>query len=79
MGLGSEIRDLISGIQKKPFPNPGSRGQKGTGYRIQIRNATTLSCRLLPVLSESCLLLFNFFFSSNFTTPRFILRLLSWR
>jgi hypothetical protein len=31
MGLGSEIR-------KKPIPDPGSRGQKGTGSRIRIRN-----------------------------------------
>ncbi len=33
MGLGS-------GIRKKPIPDPGSgpRGQKGTGYRIRIRN-----------------------------------------
>ncbi len=31
MGLGS-------GIQKKPIPEPGSRGQKGTGSRIRIRN-----------------------------------------
>ncbi len=28
---GSEIRD-------KPIPDPGSRGQKGTGSRIRIRN-----------------------------------------
>ncbi len=31
MGLGSEIR-------KKPIPDPGSRGQKGTGSRIRILN-----------------------------------------
>jgi hypothetical protein len=33
MGLGS-------GIRKKPIPDPGSgsKGQKGTGFRIQIRN-----------------------------------------
>ncbi len=31
MGLGS-------GIRKKPIPGPGSRGQKGTGSRIRIRN-----------------------------------------
>jgi hypothetical protein len=31
MGLGS-------GIRKKPIPDPGSRGQKGTGSRIRIRN-----------------------------------------
>ncbi len=28
MGLGS-------GIRKKPIPDPGSRGQKGTGSRIR--------------------------------------------
>ncbi len=26
--------DLGSGIRKKPIPDPGSRGQKGTGFRI---------------------------------------------
>ncbi len=26
------------GIRKKPIPDPGSRGQKGTGSRIRIRN-----------------------------------------
>ncbi len=31
MGLGS-------GIRKKPIPDPGSRGQKGTESRIRIRN-----------------------------------------
>jgi hypothetical protein len=31
MGLGS-------GIRKKPIPDPGSRGQKGTGSRVRIRN-----------------------------------------
>ncbi len=31
MGLGS-------GIRKKPIPDPGSGGQKGTGSRIRIRN-----------------------------------------
>jgi hypothetical protein len=31
MGLGS-------GIRKKPIPDPGSRGQKGTGSLIRIRN-----------------------------------------
>ncbi len=40
MGLdpGSEIRDPRSTIRKKPIPDPGSRGQKGTGSRIRIRN-----------------------------------------
>jgi len=30
MVLGSGIRDPRSGIRKKPIPDPGSRGQKGT-------------------------------------------------
>jgi hypothetical protein len=38
MGLGFGIRDPGSGIRKKPIPDPGSRGQKGTGSRIRIRN-----------------------------------------
>ncbi len=41
MGLGSEIRDLRSGIREKPIPDPGSRGQKGTGSRIRIRNSAS--------------------------------------
>ncbi len=35
---GSGIRDPGSWIRKKPIPDPGSRGQKGTGSRIRIRN-----------------------------------------
>ncbi len=35
---GFGIRDPRSGIRKKPIPDPGSRGQKGTGSRIRIRN-----------------------------------------
>jgi hypothetical protein len=30
--------DLGSGIRKKSIPDPGSRGQKGTGSRIRIRH-----------------------------------------
>jgi hypothetical protein len=30
--------DPKSGIRKKPIPDPGSRGKKGTGSRIRIRN-----------------------------------------
>jgi hypothetical protein len=30
--------DPRSGIRKKPIPDPGSKGQKGTGSRIRIRN-----------------------------------------
>jgi hypothetical protein len=29
---------LGSGILKKPIPDPGTRGEKGTGSRIQILN-----------------------------------------
>jgi hypothetical protein len=32
------VRDPRSGIRKKPIPDPGARGQKGTGSRIRIRN-----------------------------------------
>jgi hypothetical protein len=33
--------DLGSGIRKKPIRDPGSRGQKGTGSWIRIRNTGT--------------------------------------
>jgi hypothetical protein len=32
------VWDPRSGIRKKHIPDPGSRGQKGTGSRIRIRN-----------------------------------------
>jgi hypothetical protein len=32
------VWDPRSGIRKKPIPDPGSRGQKGTGSLIRIRN-----------------------------------------
>jgi hypothetical protein len=65
---GSEIRDPRSGIRdpgyeirKKPIPDPGSRGQKGTGYRIRIYNTgsdtinfgsrTTLSAKTTVITS----------------------------
>jgi hypothetical protein len=35
-----------SGIRIKPIPDPGSRGQKGTGSRIRIRNTAVLLQRL---------------------------------
>ncbi len=42
---GFGIRDPESGIRKKPIPDPGSwsRGQKGTGSRIRIRNTALLT------------------------------------
>jgi hypothetical protein len=39
----SGIRDPGSGIRKKPIPDPGSRGQKGTGSRI--RNTAKLATK----------------------------------
>jgi hypothetical protein len=53
MGLGSEIRDP----EKKPIPDPGSgsRGQKGTGSRIRIRNAgkNNIKWAVIPKFSFS--------------------------
>jgi hypothetical protein len=43
------IRDPGSGIRKKPIPDPGSRGQKGTGSRIRIRNTADIE-HLTPLL-----------------------------
>ncbi len=51
MGLGSGIRDPGSGIWKKPIPDPGSRGQKGTGSRIRIRN--TVDSAKIIILVET--------------------------
>jgi hypothetical protein len=41
----SKVRvwDPRSGTREKPIPDPGSRGQKGTGSRIRIRNTILLS------------------------------------
>jgi len=39
--------DLGSGIRKKPIPDPGSRGQKGTGSRIRIRNTGNCDPQIL--------------------------------
>jgi hypothetical protein len=38
--IGFKLSEIMvgSGIWKKPIPDPGSRGQKGTGSRIRIRN-----------------------------------------
>ncbi len=51
------IWDPGSGIRKKPIPDPGSRGQKGTGSRIRIRNISLqknhwcCSIYLMPIRS----------------------------
>jgi len=37
------VWDPGAGIRKKPIPDPGSRGQKGTGSRIRIRNTVKYS------------------------------------
>jgi hypothetical protein len=39
--LGSWVRDPRSRIRKNPIPDPRSRGQKATGFRIRIRNTGT--------------------------------------
>jgi hypothetical protein len=43
---------LGSGIRKKPIPDPGSRGQKGTGSRIRIRNTGSDVCFMNYLLDE---------------------------
>jgi hypothetical protein len=52
---GSGIQDPVSG--KKPIPDPGSRGQKGTGSRIRIRNTgcTQWWAKLLRLLTVNSL------------------------
>jgi hypothetical protein len=47
MGLGS-------GIREKPIPDPGSRGQKGTGSRIRIRNTVWLAVRRQVLATAQC-------------------------
>jgi hypothetical protein len=42
---GSEIRD-----PEKPSPDPGSRGQKGTGSRIRIRNTAVWQDKFVQFL-----------------------------
>ncbi len=59
---GFGIRDPRSGIRKKPIPDPGSRGQKGTGSRIRIRNTVIHSWQVgkTSILYILRLLLWNF-------------------
>ncbi len=59
-----------SGIRKKPIPDPGSRGQKGTGSRIRIRNTGFLICRclvwnILPLLVSTAKIIGKFFNNSR--------------
>ena len=53
------VWDLGSGIRKKPIPDPGSRGQKGTGSRIRIRNTVWKEPQRVSVKS------FEFFYESS--------------
>ncbi len=60
--------DPRSGIRQKPIPDPGSRGQKGTGSRIRIRNtaekvpdlgsgwAALAGCSLMRAEGFTCIL-----------------------
>jgi hypothetical protein len=56
MGLGSGIRDPGSGIRKKPIPDPGCSGQKGTGSRIRILNTAPNPSKCNHFKSNYCLL-----------------------
>jgi hypothetical protein len=59
--------DLGSGIRKKPIPDPGSRGQKGTGSRIPVPDPQHCLDLVLPtpVFYYSVLLnVFNCMFES---------------
>jgi hypothetical protein len=41
------VWDPRSGIRKKPIPDPGSRGQKGTESQVRIRNTVQEQSKLL--------------------------------
>jgi hypothetical protein len=53
---GFGIRDPRSGIRKKPISDPGSRGQKGTGSRIRIRNTAFNMLKLLYTVPGNIIL-----------------------
>jgi hypothetical protein len=43
--LANFLRIIELFTQKNPIPDPGSRGKKGTGSRIRIRNTDTVVVR----------------------------------
>jgi hypothetical protein len=45
-GCSSRISDPDA--EFLPIPDPGSRGQKGTGSRIRIRNTALIDCLKIP-------------------------------
>jgi hypothetical protein len=47
------VWDPRSGIRKKPIADPGSRGQKGTGSRIRIRNTGMLNATIFVELLKT--------------------------
>jgi hypothetical protein len=62
MDLGSGIRDPRPGIRKRPIPDPGCRGQKGTGTRISdpgSGSATLLSGKLFFKQPPVCIITQN--------------------
>jgi hypothetical protein len=78
MGLGSRIQDPGSGILKKHIPDPGSRGQKGTGsgsatlfliILISLAKAGKISNDILSLviwfILESRLIMETIFYSSD--------------
>ncbi len=46
------VGDMGSEIPKKHIPNPGSRGQKRTGFRIRIRNTASMNLKNSKCLGE---------------------------
>ncbi len=53
---------LGSGIREKPIPDPGSRGQKGTGSRIRIRNTASEGTKAILKAGNEVLLLILVYF-----------------
>jgi hypothetical protein len=51
-----------SGIQKKPIPDPGSRGQKGTGSGIRIRDTDILYVYFSQYLKPEFTRLYFYYF-----------------
>ena len=68
------VWDPRSGIRKKPNPDSGSRGQKGTGSRIRIRNIGRLLFFTTAVHSSEVLKKkYNFLSKGNGTVTQLFL------
>ena len=64
--------DPRSGIRKKTIPDPGSRGQKGTGSRIRIRNTVRIPNPYFWEFNDNYL--GNKFYNSLKIGPKFFLQ-----